>query len=68
MTIYVVTLRRNKMAIYKVQVKEIHRYLVEIEALSVSSAEEKVEEGLVSGDLVANSVVDIERECTAIEK
>ena len=56
------------MAKYKVQVKEIHRYLVEIEALSVSSAEEKVEEGLVSGDLVANSVVDIERECTAIEK
>lgn len=54
------------MAKYKVQVKEIHRYVVEVEASSACSAEEKVEEGLISGDVVTNSIVDIERECVAI--
>lgn len=56
------------MAKYKVKVKEIHRYVVEVEASSASSAEEKVEEGLISGDIVLNSFFDIERECTAIVK
>ena len=54
------------MSKYKILVNEVHRYCVEVEADTPEDAEEIADEGLTSGDVVVDSFVKIDRECTVV--